>query len=103
MIFLKKKKKKKNTRKYDIFFKRSEKIVFSKSASGNCLSCIIWKDGIFSRARYIFSLGGKWEMTFLKKNMEIWCFLFTRTGVNNATRRPSVKKFKDGVIPQQHT
>ena len=55
----KKKKKKKNTRKYDIFFKRSEKIVFSKSASGNCLSCIIWKDGIFSRARYIFSLGGK--------------------------------------------
>ena len=39
----------KNTRKYDIFFKCSEKMVFSKRiAVGHDLSCIIWKDGTFS-------------------------------------------------------
>ena len=38
----------KNTWKYDIFFKRSEAMVFSKRvAPGHDLSCIIWKDGIF--------------------------------------------------------
>ena len=38
----------KNTRKYDIFFKLSEKMIFSKRvAPGHDLSCIIWKDGIF--------------------------------------------------------
>ena len=52
MIFLKKK----NTRKYDIFFMPSEKMVFSKGAAPwNGLSCIIWKDGIFfSKTRYFF-------------------------------------------------
>ena len=54
MIFLKK-----NTLKYDIFFKRSEKMVFSKrAAQGHDLSCIIWKDCIFSRKHDIFSVGG---------------------------------------------
>ena len=39
---------KKNSRKYDIFFKRSEKMVFSKRVVlGHDLSCIFWKDGIF--------------------------------------------------------
>ena len=38
----------KNTGKYDIFFKLSEKMVFSKRAApGHDLSCIIWKNGIF--------------------------------------------------------
>ena len=42
MIFLK------NTRKYDISFKRSETMVFPKTTPpANDLSCIIWKDGIF--------------------------------------------------------
>ena len=46
----------KNTRKYDIFFKLSEKIVFSKRAApGHDLSGIIWKDGIFfPKTRYFF-------------------------------------------------
>ena len=46
----------KNTWKYDIFFKRSETMVFSKRvAPGHDLSCIIWKDGIFSpKTRYFF-------------------------------------------------
>ena len=38
----------KNTQKYDVFLKLSEKMVFSKRAAlGHNLSCIIWKDGIF--------------------------------------------------------
>ena len=62
----------KNTRKYDIFIKLSEKMVFSKSATlGHDLSCIIWKDGIFFQKRDIFSLGRKREMAFLKKYMNI--------------------------------
>ena len=47
----------KNTRKYDIFFKLSEKMVFSKRvAPGHDLSCVIWKDGIFFPENIIFFL-----------------------------------------------
>ena len=92
----------KNTRKYDIFFKVSEKMVFSKRAApGHDLSCIIWKDGIFSRKHDIFSLGRRSETTLLKKYMEIWYFLSTRMGVTNVVSRPSAKKIKDGLIPQK--
>ena len=50
MIFFKK-----NTRKYDIFFRSSEKKVFSKRAApGHDLSFIMWKDGFFSRKQYFF-------------------------------------------------
>ena len=51
----------KNTRKCDIFFKCSKKMVFSKRiALGYDLSCTIWKGGIFfSRKHDIFSLDGK--------------------------------------------
>ena len=50
MIFLKK-----NTQKNDIFFKCSEKMVFSKrTALGHDISCIIWKDGIFFPENMIF-------------------------------------------------
>ena len=45
----------KNTRKYDIFFKLSEKMVFSKRITpGHDLSCIIWKDGVFFPENTIF-------------------------------------------------
>ena len=46
----------KNTRRCDIFFRLSKKKVFSKRAGpGHDLSCVIWKDGIFSRkTRYFF-------------------------------------------------
>ena len=61
----------KNTWKYDIFFKLSEKMVFPKRATpAHDLSCITWKDGIFSR-KHIFSLGKKCEAAFLRKYMEI--------------------------------
>ena len=43
------------TQKYDIFFKLSKKMVFSKRAApGHDISCIIWKDGIFSPENMIF-------------------------------------------------
>ena len=62
----------KNTGKYDIFFKLSEKMVFPKRvAPAHDLCCIIWKDGIFSRKCDIFSLGRKREAAFLMKYMEI--------------------------------
>ena len=93
-----------NTRKYDIFFKLSEKMVFSKRAVlGHDLSCIIWKDEVFSPKHDIFSLGRKWEMTFLKKYIEIWYFLCTRTGVTDVESRHSAKKIKAGLIPQKYT
>ena len=84
---------KKNIRKYDIFFKLPEKMVFSKGfVLGHNLFCIIWKGGILSRKHDISPLGKKWEMAFLKKSMEIWYFLCTRMGVTNVEPRPSVKK-----------
>ena len=55
MIFLKKK-----TRKYDILFKLSEKMVFLKRAAlAHDLSCIIWKDDIFSSKTCSFFPGQK--------------------------------------------
>ena len=43
------------TQKYDIFFKLSKKMVFSKRAApGHDISCIIWKDGIFPPENMIF-------------------------------------------------
>ena len=64
----------KNTRKYDIFFKLSENMVFPKSAApAHDISCVIWKDGIFSRKHHLFSLGKKWKTAFLRKYMETWC------------------------------
>ena len=86
----------KNRRKYDIFFKCSEKLVFSKGVVlWHDLSSIIWKDGIFFPGKHdIFSLGGKWEPIFFKKYMEIWTFLCTRTDVTNVLPYPYVKKKK---------
>ena len=57
----KKKKKKKNTRKY-IFFKCSEKMVFSKrTAPGYDFSCTFGKGGIFPPKKWYFFPDGKQE------------------------------------------
>ena len=41
------------------------------------LSCIIREDGFFFSRKYdFFSMDEKWKMIFLKKYMEIWCFLY---------------------------
>ena len=95
MIFLKK-----NTRKYYISFKRSEKMVFSKRTTlGYDLYCIISKDGIFSRKHDIFSLDRELGVTFLRKYKEIWYFPCTRTCVTNVAPRPSVKKHQRWSYP----
>ena len=50
----------KNTRKYDIFFRPSENMVFPKGAApAHDLSCIIWKDGIFFPKTWPFYPGQK--------------------------------------------
>ena len=43
-----------------------------RAASAHDLSCIIWKDGIFSQKHDPFSLGRKWKTAFLRKYMETW-------------------------------
>ena len=48
----------KNTRKYDIFFRPSENMVFPKVPAHD-LSCIIWKDGIFFPKTWSFCPGQK--------------------------------------------
>ena len=67
MIFLKK-----NTWKYDLFFKCSEKMVFPKNWRLNTTFFVT--SGrmvfIFSRKYDIFSLGGKWKMIFNKNAWE---------------------------------
>ena len=60
----------KNTRKYDIFLKCSEKMDFSKrTGPGHDLSCTIQKGGIFSRKHGIFSLDGKREKDDLSQEI----------------------------------
>ena len=93
----------KNTRKYDIFFKVSEKMVFSKRAApGHDLSCIIWKDGIFSRKHDIFSWTESERQSFSKN---IWKYIFCVHARVLQTWRHALlsKKVKDGLIPQKYT
>ena len=74
----------KNAWRYDIFFKCPKKMIFPKKFTLEYnLSCIIWKDGIFSGKYDIFSLDGNRKMIFLKKYMEIWCFLYICIKVTN--------------------
>ena len=97
MIFLKK-----NTLKYDIFFKRSEKMVFSKrAAQGHDLSCIIWKDCIFSRKHDIFSVGGKWGWPFSRNTWKYIFWVHVRV-LQTWRHAPQSKKIKDGLIPQKY-
>ena len=57
----------------------------------------------FPENMIFFSLGRKWEMTVLKKYMEIWYFLCTRTGVTNVVSRPSAKKKSKTVLSRKNT
>ena len=89
---------KKNTRKYEIYFKCSEKMDFPKrTAPGLDLSCIIWKGGIFSREHGIFSLDGKRE----RNSQEIHGNMIFSTWY--VQRPPAKIKVKDDPIPQKYT
>ena len=62
----------KNTRKYDIFFRPSEKKDFSKRAAWDMVFLALsGKMAFFSRKHDIFSLGRKPVIIPLKKYMEI--------------------------------
>ena len=101
MIFLKKK----NTRKYDIFFMPSEKMVFSKGAvPGYDLSCIIWKDGIFfPKTRYFF-LGQEASDGLLQEIHGNMIFsLYTYGCYKRGVTPLCQKKIKDGLILQKYT
>ena len=66
----------KNTQKYYIFFKPSEKMVFRKRAAlGHDLSCIIWKDGIFSPKTCFFPWAERERWPFSKNTWkyDIFC------------------------------
>ena len=93
----------KNTWKYDIFFKLSGKMVFSKRAGpGHDLSCIIWKDGIFSRKHDILSLGRKSEMTFLKNTWKYDIFCVQLLVLKTWCHAPLPKKSKMVLSPKIH-
>ena len=56
------------------FLQTSEKVVFPKRVvPAHDLSCIIWKDGIFSRKHDLFFLARKWNTVFLRKYKGTWC------------------------------
>ena len=84
-------KKKKNTRKYDIYFKCSEKMVFSKKITpGHDLSWTIWKICIFSRKHGIFCLDEKRERGDLSQEMHGNMIFF----IWYVPRPPAKKKLK---------
>ena len=56
----------------------------------------------FSRIHDTFSLGRKPEIIFLKKYMEIWYFLWIRTGVRKVVSGPSVKKKSKMVLSRKN-
>ena len=67
---------------------------FQKGPRRDVIILLLSGEMVFlSQKHDILSLGRKWEMTFLKKYMEIWYFLCTRTGVTNVVSRPSGKKY----------
>ena len=67
----------------NIFFRPPEKMVFPKRVvPTHDLSCIIWKDGIFSWKHDLFSPGRKWKTSFPRKYMETWCTAQRRKPIN---------------------
>ena len=96
----------KNTRKYDISFKLSEKMVFSKGATpGDDLSCIIWKNGIFfPKTRYFF-LGQEVRDDLSQERHGNMIFSVYTYGCYKRSVTPlcQKKKIKDGLIPQKYT
>ena len=70
-----------------------KRVSFQKGPRWDMIFLVLsWIMVFFSRKNDIFSLGTKWEMTFLKKYVERWYFLCIPTGVTNVASRPSVKK-----------
>ena len=75
----------KNTSKYYIFFRRSEKMVFPKrTAPVHDFSCIIWKNGIFFPKTWTFFIGQKVKDSLSQEihgNMKTW-YIGSKLGVS---------------------
>ena len=95
----------KNTRKYDIFFKLSEKMVFSERAAlRHDISCIIWKDDFFPPENMILfswveserppSSGITWKYDIFCVHVQV---------LQTCGHAPLSKKVKGGIIPQKYT
>ena len=95
------------TQKYDIFFKLSKKMVFSKRAApGHDISCIIWKDGIFSPENMIFfpwAGSERWPFSKNTWKYDIFCvhMRVLQTWCHGLLPKKK-KKIKDGPIPQKY-
>ena len=73
------------------FSRRPEKMVFPKKLLWNIIFLVLLGKMVFSSWKHdIFSLDGRWKIILLKKYMEIWYFLYIRTGVTSTT--PCQKK-----------
>ena len=73
---------------------------FQKGPRRDMIIVLLSGEMVFlSQKHDILSLGRKWEMTFLKKYMEIWYFLRTRIGVTNVASRPPAKKNQGWSYP----
>ena len=61
----------------------------------------------FSQKYDIFSVDGKWKMIFLKKYMEIWCFLLVNTlkdDISSITEKDDTHPRKYDIgIPDEHS
>ena len=80
--------KNKNTSKYEIFFKYSEKMVFPRNSHLTTIFFVISGKMmfLFSIKYNSFSLGGKWKkMIFIKQGVKIWYFLYVCVSFTSTT------------------
>ena len=93
----------KNTRKYNIFFKLSENMVFSKRATlGHDLSCIIWKDRVFSENLIFFPWVGSERLPFSRntRKYDIFC---VHVQVLQTWRHAPLSKKSEMVLSRKNT
>ena len=87
-----------------MFFKCSEKMIFPKKLYWNMIFLILWEKMAFIfPVNGIFFTDGKWKMIFLKKYMEIWCFLYIGKGGISFSYKYEItllSKKKDDIFPK---
>ena len=94
----------KNRRKYDIFFKSSEKTIFLKrTAPGHDLSSIIWKDGIFPENKIFFICAESERRSFSRNTWKYDIFCVHVKVLQTWRHALCQKKKKDGLIPPKYT
>ena len=95
----------KNTWKYDIFFKCSEKMAFPRNSHLITIFFVISGKMVFlfSIKYDSFSLGGKWKkMIFIKQRVKICYFLYICVSITSTTL-PYWQKNKDALVRKKYT